>query len=74
MICYQISYKHALNHYAWRLDTLDRSQTPLGWDDDLELSKVPLAHAQYQLAMFAAHLAEGNTIYCQSIKLAAIKA
>jgi hypothetical protein len=44
------------------------------WDDDLELSKVPLARAQYQLAMFAAHLAEGNSIYCRSIKLAAIKA
>jgi hypothetical protein len=46
----------------------------MGWDDDLELSKVPLACAQYQLAMFVAHLAEGHTIYCQSIKLAAIKA
>jgi hypothetical protein len=44
------------------------------WDDDLELSKVPLARAQYQLTMFAAHLAEGNSIYCRSIKLAAIKA
>ena len=43
------------------------------WTDDLLMERMPIQRCNLQLAIYAAHLGSGCTIYCRQIKLNTIK-
>ena len=45
----------------------------MNWDDDLLLEQASRERGQYQLAMYAIHLATGSSIYLRTLKPATIK-
>lgn len=45
----------------------------MNWSDDFFMERIPLRRRNLQMAIYARFLADGNSIHCQSMKLATIQ-